>query len=295
MGGFSRHSKGIFFASLSGMLYGFLAYFGVQIMQEGNCSISNMLFWRFLLTTFVFLGCLVFSKGKVGQKLQISYILGASFFYGICAMFYFMASQYIGTGLAMVIFFSYPTLVALLNWLFHRHKITLVYYISFVLMGVGIFLLSDKDQMSFDLYGIFLAVLSGLSYAFYMIISKKEAHNLTPVFSSFLVSLGNSILFLIISFVDQSFFVPHFSSVWVNLLGVALIATVLPIFLLLISLKYISSTKASIVSVLEPVVTVILGVVLLGESLSMLQIIGVIILLAGTLSIQFDKSVEIQK
>ena len=290
----SGQHKGIFYASLSGMLYGFLAYFGMTIMTEGPSSVYNMLFWRFLLTTLAFLIILIPAQNVKFEGRQILYAFGGSFFYGVCAALYFVASEYIGTGLAMVIFFTYPTIVALLNWFFHRYKITLFYYVSFVLTAVGIFLLSDREQITFDLYGILLAFLAGISYSFYMLITKKQAQNLNPILSSFVISIGNSVLFLALALFDHSFFVPTAPLIWANIFGVSVIATVFPLFLLLISLKYINSTKASIVSVLEPVVTVIIGVVLLSESLSWVQIVGIVIILAGTLSIQFDKNVEIR-
>jgi len=186
----SVQHKGIFYASLSGMLYGFLAYFGMMIITEGNSSVFNMLFWRFFLTTLAFLVFLIPARNVLFDKRQILYAFGGAFFYGACAALYFLASEYIGTGLAMVIFFTYPTIVALLNWLFHRYKITLFYYISFILTGIGIFLLSDRSQMTFDFYGIFLAFLSGISYSFYMLITKKQAQNMNPILSSFIISLA---------------------------------------------------------------------------------------------------------
>ncbi|MBS0184882.1 MAG: EamA family transporter [Proteobacteria bacterium] len=291
----SSQHKGIFYASLSGMLYGFLAYFGMMIITEGHSSVFNMLFWRFFVTTLAFLVILIPAQEVIYDKRQILYAFGGAFFYGACAALYFVASEYIGTGLAMVIFFTYPTIVALLNWFFHRYKITLFYYISFILTAVGIFLLSDRSQMTFDFYGIFLAFLAGISYSFYMLITKKQAQNLNPILSSFVISIGNAILFLGLSLFNHSFFIPTTSLIWINIFGVSIIATVFPLFLLLMSLKYINSTKASIVSVLEPVVTVIIGVLLLHESLSWIQIIGIVVILAGTLSIQFDKNVDSPK
>ena len=83
-----------------------------------------------------------------------------------------------------------------------------------------------------------------------------------------IISIGNSLLFLGLALLNHSFFMPTTPLIWINIIGVSIIATVFPLFLLLMSLKYINSTKASIVSVLEPVVTVIIGVMLLNESLT---------------------------
>ena len=227
------------------------------------------------------------------DKYQMIYalILGGLFYSGAAGL-YFVASELIGTGLSMVIFFTYPTMVAVLNWFFHRRKITFFYYASFILTGIGIFLLSDKNEITFDVYGIILSSLAALSYAFYMITSKKQSRNLNPFLSSFMVSVGCTALFLTIALIDQSFSIPTTSTLWFNIFGVSIIGTALPLIFLLIGLKYINSTKASIVSVLEPVITVIIGVILLGEVLSWWQATGIITILAGTLIIQFDKGVE---
>ena len=63
----------------------------------------------------------------------------------------------------------------------------------------------------------------------------------------------------------------------------ALISTALPILLLLEAMKYISSTKASILSVLEPLFVVIFGVILLDEQISLAEGCGVVIVLAGAM------------
>lgn len=96
-----------------------------------------------------------------------------------------------------------------------------------------------------------------------------------------MVSFGCMLTSLIFCFVDGSFEVPQTIHVWTNITGMGLICTALPILMLLQSLKYISSEKASMLSVLEPVFVVILGVILLGESMAILQAIGAVVILSG--------------
>jgi drug/metabolite transporter (DMT)-like permease len=76
---------------------------------------------------------------------------------------------------------------------------------------------------------------------------------------------------------------------WLYILAVGIIATALPIQLMLKGLKYISSMRASIISVVEPLVTVFVGVILLQETISYLQFIGVFVILASALLVQFQK------
>ena len=63
----------------------------------------------------------------------------------------------------------------------------------------------------------------------------------------------------------------------------------MPILFLLEAMKHISSDKASLLSVLEPVCVVIIGMLLLDETLTALQVVGIIAVLGGALLVQFEK------
>ena len=102
--------------------------------------------------------------------------------------------------------------------------------------------------------------------------------------------LGNSLIFFIISCITKSFFIPTTLHAWSYIIAIGIIATAVPIQLLLDGIKHISSIKASILSVLEPVVTLLVGVALLSESISATQAIGVLTVLLGAILIQFERS-----
>ena len=77
-------------------------------------------------------------------------------------------------------------------------------------------------------------------------------------------------------------------NVFLNILGISFVCTVLPVILLLEGLKTVEAGKASVISILEPVVTVIAGALFLNESFHMSQIIGSIIILTGAFAIQIN-------
>ena len=104
-----------------------------------------------------------------------------------------------------------------------------------------------------------------------------------PSLSTLMVCLGCMTTSLIVALLDNTLIVPKAMSTWLNLLGIGVVATVIPILLMLHSLKYISSEKASLLSVLEPVFVVIFGVLLLGETLKPIHALGVVFVLAGAL------------
>ncbi len=278
----SKQHKGSLYAVISGLMYGLIGYFGMTIMHE-SFSISNMLFWRFLVSCF-FVGVILISKRKISRQSwpEIGKVLFyGTIFYTGCSIFYFVASKYLGTGLSMVVFFTYPAMVMILNWLMYRTKITKRYYFSIFLILIGMSLLIDRHEFTVDILGLGAGILSSFFYAMYILSSKKS--ELCALSSTFILSLGCGIACLIITHIDNSFVVPQTLHMWGNILGIGILCTALPVLLFLKALDYISGEQASILSVLEPVFVVIFGVLLLNESITFVRGIGVIVILSGAL------------
>jgi drug/metabolite transporter (DMT)-like permease len=294
-----RSYKEIFQASLlvamSGILYGFLGFLGTGILRE-NISIPTMLFWRFLIAGGWIL-LFVIRKNSTQRlfnhidmrTLLFMFFLGAIAYAG-SSWFYFMASQYTGTGLAMVIFFSYPIIVALVSWKIHRQEFNAVKIVILVAMTIGLFLLQQSSTHPFNRMGIFFGILAAICYAIYVMGSKRiSSIAINSNVLTTMVCFGCAFIFLMISISSHHFALPHSMKSWLYLLALGILATALPIQLMLEGLKYVSSMRASIISVVEPLVTVCVGVLLLDESVSHLQILGIFIILVSAVLVQFQR------
>jgi len=254
-----------------------------------------MLFWRFFIAG-IWISFFVikdFDKNKFKQthfrSLLYMFFLGA-IFYACASELYFIASPYIGTGLAMVIFFSYPILVALISWILKENHFNLVSIFMLAFMCGGLFLLQDNSNNKFDIAGISLALLSSLGYALYVIGSKKiSSLTIDTKLLTTAVCFGCAFIFLIISLFTHTLAFPHTLKNCLLLLAFGILSTAIPIQLMLIGLRYISSIRASIISVLEPLVTLLVGIALLHESISHMQLLGAFIILASALFVQFQK------
>jgi len=291
--------KGTLLATLSGILFGLLGYLGMQLLNMGF-SIENMLFWRFLMAS-VFIACFLWPirKGRKNRKNLViqpkrktslikTLLLGALCYAGNSSL-YFIASGYIGTGTAMVIFYCFPVFVMCFSWFFDHKKPGVLTGLSLFIILMGLFLLHKQENATRDVFGIILAVLSGAFYAVFVYNSKDQSKDIDPQLLTFLVCLGNALTFFIWSIMTNSFIIPSELSTWLYLFALGILATALPIQCLLLSLKYISPVKASVLSVLEPVVTVIIGCLFLQEVIVAPQLFGIVLLLLGAIFIQFDK------
>lgn len=279
---FSREQKGSFYAITSGLCFGLVGYFGLSLMDT-NVSVSNMQFWRFLISMLVMLFILMpqYKTFDDNAVEVLKAFFSGVFFYSTSTGIYFSASKYIGTGLAVVIFFTFPVFVMLLNWLLYRTKIDKIYYLSVILIILGMVHLVDLNDLKLDMIGIGLAVLGAMIYACYIVSSKRI--KVSSMVSTLMISLGCSVACLIFSLYDESFFIPSTSFQWIHILGFGILSTALPILLLLQGLKKISAEKASILSVMEPVFVVIFGIILLDETITTTQMIGVVTILSGAI------------
>lgn len=278
--------------SLSAILYGFLGYLGTAILHD-QIPITTMLFWRFFIA-----GCwmllFVIKRSKKIQPISKNVLLGmfllGAFSYSGSSEFYFIATQYTGTGLAMVIFFSYPVIVALLSWIMQRHRLNRVTLTTLGLMIIGLYLLKGSTSHPIHIIGILFAMLAALFYALYVVGSKR--FSLVTIDSNILtmtVCFGSASLFLILALVAHNFVFPTSLQNALYFLALGIFATAIPIQLMLEGLKYVTPMRASIISVLEPIVTMVVGIILLNESLTHLQIVGVFIVLGSALLVQFQK------
>ena len=282
-------SHGTLLIVLSGISYGLLGYFGVTIVRDGF-SVSSMLFWRFLIAGLLIFLFLLATKRPLTSSLKnvVTTFLTGSLLFSGGALFYFLACFYIGTGLSMVLFFTYPVLVYLLSWIFDNRKITKTTFIALGVICFGLYLLNTQENTTINITGCGLALFAAGCYGLYVYLSEKSVKRMNPTLSTMYLCFGSSLTFLIFSFFTDSFKLPNNMNVFLNILGISFVCTVLPVILLLEGLKTVEAGKASVISILEPVVTVIAGALFLNESFHMSQIIGSIIILTGAFAIQIN-------
>lgn len=285
----SNQQQGSLYAIISGLCYGLTGYFGISVINSG-LSTFNMLFWRFFISAVLVI-LIMLPKYKLLLQIcknDVKMLFYGIIFYGASTITYFMSSKHVGTGVAMVVLFTYPAFVMLFNVLLYKVRLNSVYYFAFFMLILGIVCLIDIHELTFDIFGIGFGILASFTYACYMLASKESSSS--PMMSTLMVSVGCAITCLVVACADSSFYIPSGFNTWINILGIAIICTALPILLLLKALKYINTEKASILSVLEPVFVVIFGILLLNESITSLKIIGIITILSGALiTIMYDK------
>lgn len=281
---------GILFASLSGALYGTLGLFGVYLLREG-LGLNEFLFWRFFLSVILllpFLNTKQHWRDSFSKK-GLIIISVSSIFYASSTSFYFYAIECIGSGLAMVLFYCYPVFVVLLDWVHGKNPPSKITLTGLAIVLLGTLFLSDPSNWHLSIDGIGWGLFCAFSFGIYFYTSQRSIRGLSVLSGTFCICLGNFLIFSLLVIYKGSLYLPTTAWVVGNISGLAILSTVLPIYLVYVALRTIDGTKASVLSVFEPIVTIILGIIFLHEKITLVQYIGVLIILIGVYVVQSCK------
>ncbi len=244
-----------------------------------------MLFWRFFISAIILLPFWLFDKNKASFKNSIPVIIVSIFTFAVSSWLYIIAAKLIGTGLSMVLLFCFPLIVCFLNWFFKGITPSWLMFISIIGVIAGSYFLVDIQGCANPL-GLIYALLAGVLYGFY--IFWESQISISHIQSTFCVCFGSSFVFLFILFFLQSTSIPTIPENWLHPLILALVGTLLPMFFLLKSMKYISANYASIISVLEPITTILVSYFIMGECITTQQWIGTWIILVSVTLVQCE-------
>ena len=213
--------------------------------------------------------------------------------YYLASYFDFVGLTYIKASLERIILFVYPTIVLLFNKLFLKKAISKVQKLAILITYVGIIITfgSEVSVSGKEAYlGGFFVLLSAITYASYLVGSGW----LIPKFGVMRFTAYAMLVSCVCVFIHFGIFsdvnIFNFpTQVYVLGLCIAVFATVIPSFLVSISIKLISSSNFAVVAGVGPISTIILAVIFLNESLSFLQIIGTVVVILGILLVSKSK------
>ena len=208
----------------------------------------------------------------------------------LSSLFNFMGLAYISAGMERTIFFIYPTFVVLISAVIAAKPIGRREILALVLSWSGIMLIAMHEfSMSYSsntLLGASLVLLSAVTYACYIVGSGHVIHKIgTQRFTGF------SMLFACIASIGHFMTTHALSSLNLPLkvyelgFGMAVISMIIPVFLLNAGIRRIGSNKAALIASTGPISTLLMAAIFLNELISLRQILGTGLVLAGVLSI----------
>ena len=280
-----RRVIGLLCGIVAGISYGTNPLFAKPLLESG-VPVLVMLFFRYALSATLLGIWMVLNGEKLStsrRELGLLMVLGLLF--AGSSIFLFASYEFIPSGLATTLVYLYPVFVALIMVFLHFYP-SWQTWLSIVATFGGIILLSSSSQgADIQLPGIFLAVLSALSYAHYLIIVNRSSRikNVSERTITFYALATGTVLFFIMRLIQGGSLVEGVDTPadWANLVGLAIVPTILSLLTLAVSTRFIGPTKTSILGVFEPLTAILIGTALFGEPLTWKMGLGIAICVAA--------------
>ena len=272
---------------IAGVSYGTNPLFAKPLLESG-VPVLVMLFFRYGISAAILAVWMLAKRERFrvkGNEIVLLALLGTLF--ACSSLFLFFSYEFIPSGLATTLVYLYPVFVALIM-VFLRFYPSWQTWLSIVATFGGILLLSSPSPgASIRIPGIILAVASALSYAFYLVIVNRSRRikNVSEHTLTLYALLTGAFLFAVIRTLQGGSITEGINTAadWGNLIGLAIVPTMISLLTLAVSSRYIGPTKTSILGVFEPLTAILIGTLLFKEPLTLKMGIGVALCVGAVL------------
>ena len=290
-------SLGVVLAILGVVLFSAKAIM-VKLAYEYKIDSVSLLLLRMSFSLPIYVLIAVFVKPKKTNSLRKTDYFWLLFFgfvgYYLASYFDFLGLQYIKAGLERIVLFVYPTLVLLISRVFLKTKITKtqIAAIGITYFGVVTAFVGELNLYGTHLYlGVSLIFMSALTYATYLVGSGWLIPKFGVLCFTSYAMIVSTVCVLVHYFLTKEVdLLSYPKQVYFLGLLMAVLSTVIPSFLVSKSIKIIGSSNFSIIASIGPISTIVLASVFLGENLTVYQVIGTTIVIAGVYLVSWSKS-----
>lgn len=267
---------------ITGITYGLNPLFGMPLIQNG-VSINSILFFRYIIAVAIlgaFLLLCTKQSFKVSTK-QLGILLVLGVLYASSSIFLFEAYNYIASGLATTLIFLYPVLVAIIM-VFLKIVPSWQVWLSIFSTFAGVIIMTQSSSgEAINPIGVMLALGSAFVYALFIVIinRSKAIGTISNSLLTFYALLTGAIIFLgKIMFAGTGITTGiEGYAAWGNLIGLAILPTIVSTATLAIATRNIGATKASVLGVFEPITAILVGTLVFGEALTINLVVGILI------------------
>jgi len=213
--------------------------------------------------------------------------------------FYFLGESfgltYVSATVCSVLISTIPVFAALGAWLIFKEKLKIINYAGIILsfIGVLIFILNKDGSITMNIKGLGLILFAVLSAVGYNVTLNRLVGTYSPVYIVNVQNIIGAVLFLpLFLILDFKHFIntPFTFNMFKPIIELALFASCGAFILFAYSVKNMGITKANVFSNCIPVFTAIFSFILLGDKLTIQNILGMAVVIAGLFMSQMNGS-----
>ena len=279
---------------ITGITYGLNPLFAKPLMNAG-ASTEAILLFRYGIAVILLGAYLLLKKENFRITLkQAGVLLSLGLLYTASSTFLFEAYKYIASGLATTLVFLFPAMVAIIMVFLKVVPSWPVWLSIAATFAGGMIMTGGAGAEKINPLGVWFSIASAFVYALFIVIINR---------SKVISSIPNSLLTFYALLTGTFFFIGRclFSGAdlmagidggmaWCNLIGLAVLPTIVSTASLAVATRNIGATKASVLGVFEPITAILVGTMVFGEALTPNIIAGILIsIVAVTFMIMLTK------
>lgn len=270
----------------SAFCFGTLGIFGKLAYRLG-LSTAQLLSYRFALAALLlWLAVLVTGQPRVPRRSIVGLvIMGGAGYVGQSAS-YFSALHFIPASTNALLLYTYPVVVTLLAAILFGERLGWMKLGAVVVAFLGTLLVIDVQLRAAPLIGIVLGLGSAAFYTGYILYGSRLLPGLPPLSSTAMIMTSAAVVWSTFALATGQLGINWTGPRAGLLASFAVVGTAVPILTFILGLRLVGASRAAILSTFEPASTVLLAVLVLGETGSPLQYVGGALILGSVLLLE---------
>lgn len=267
-----------------------MTIFGTLGLFVRNIPVSSgeLALYRAILAALLIAVFLIATKQKIpfaNIKKEVPLLLASGVAMGINWILLFQAYKYTTVSAATLSYYFAPVIVTIVCPIIFHEKLTRKQIICFIMSTLGLVMITGIGDIGggSDFIGILFGLGAAVFYAT-VILLNKFIKNVEGIHRTFLQFISAIIILIPYVLSTSGITLGKLNGIgWVNLLIVGLIHTGVTYCMYFSSLKELPGQKAAILSYIDPLVAVLISATILGETITLWQMIGGLLILGFTL------------
>lgn len=273
--------KGYILSILSAVIFGLMPIMAKYIYSYGGNSISLVFYRTFLSLPVLYYLAIHSGSGKMMlDRYELKKVLVLVIGYVLTPILLYSSYNYISSGAATTIHFSYPIFILLGSVIIYKKNASLVEKICILLCTIGILMITNFKEIN-NIIGVLFAFFSGITFSAYTLyLDNSGLKEMNTYKICFYMALFASLIVFIYAILAGEFVLYMPIEGWILSFIFSILVTVFAVVFFQRGVKLIGAQKTSILSTFEPLTSIIVGVFFLNESLSMIKIIAILLILS---------------
>jgi len=283
-------APGTFFTLLAATGFAAVSILTAKATATG-LSLATVLAWRYVLAAVilsVYVGTQQYKR--IPPKEMMRFITIGGFGQALLVYLALSSLKFIPAATLAFLFYTYPAWVALTQTVRGAEKLDARRATALALSfgGIGV-MVGMPGTEAIDWRGVALALSAAMIYGVYIPIMRalQKDHPVAP--PSAYSKIGAALAFLVLSAADQSFTYRLTAEAWMTIGALAVFSTVLPSVFFLMGLIRLGPVRTAIVSTVEPFLTGLLAIVVLGQPLTLPTVLGGGLIIGAVVVLQFKR------